>query len=257
MATTDVKNGPERFAKKYLDSYPPEIKYRRPHKELVASSTRPFRTARGRIIEELLSDRTDEIGMPHALLSEFILDLALYPLISPFGYHIDLAAQSIEGGGPKQKGVDLLVVHGRAAIMLGIDVKLGRSKSVFNRNGGGWLDNLMAPCINLTLGNWEVSGIKDKRISNIKEWLKYCVLPNIAQSGKIAGLDSLRLFAVTRIKKSLEYQEERIESNLPVAMNSPLWDRQRKITCKQKLKGLINMFGEIEKNYSKQETCSC
>lgn len=238
----------ERFTMRYVASYPKEIEYRRLNDNFCVRSSRDFQLGRARMMRDLLAKQKEEIGMPHALLSEFVLGLAVGPLISPFGYKVELAAQSIESGGVSQKGIDLLVVDSQKRIMMGIDVKLSEKRFEFNRNGGAWLDNLTAPYINLTLGNWNVTA-KDKSVDNVKTWIIKCVLPNIIDGGKIPGLNSLRTFVVTRIKNSLEYQRERIDNNQSVTLNGLPWDRQRKIACRQKLNGLINMFGEIEKNF--------
>ena len=241
----EAKKRPERFTQKYVDAYPREIQYRRLSDNLQGSSTRNFQLAREKQMGELLAEGDEKVGMSHALLSEFVVDLAINPLISPHGYRVNMAAQSIEGGGKDQRGVDLLIVDRQQKIMMGIDVKLRKKKSVENRNGGAWLGNLAAPFINLTLGNWPVE-VKDESVGNVKQWLVKCALPNIAGGGKIPGLNSLRSFAVTRIKNSLEHQLARLDNNQPVTTTNLPLNRQERVACRQKLKGLIEVFGRVE-----------
>ena len=243
---TEAKKRQGRFTQKYIDAYPPNVRYRRLGDSLEANSSTKFLQSRGLLMQKLLGENgNSRIGMSHALLSEFVMDIAIGPIISPYGYGVDMAAQSIECGGNQQRGVDLLIVDGKQKIMMGIDVKLQKSRSKNNRNGGAWLDNLAAPFINLTLGNWPVE-TRDKNVKDFKEWLMQCALPNINESGQIPGLGSLRSFAVTRIKNSLINQLERVNSNKPVTIYDLPFDRQKKIACRQKLEGLIDMFGEIE-----------
>jgi len=207
-----------------------------------------FQQSRVEQIEKLLLGNFKEIRMSHALLSEFVVVLAIDPLLCSYSYTVDMAAQSIERGDGDQRGVDLLVVDRQKKIMMGIDVKLGRNrdKNRLNRNGGEWLDNLTAPFIKLTLGNWSVK-VKDKNVDDVKKWLMYCVLPNINEGGKIPGLDSLRCFLVVRIKNSLANQLERLKNNEPMTTNNLLLDRQKRLACKQKLEGLIEIFSTVER----------
>jgi hypothetical protein len=190
-----------------------------------------------------LEKNPDKIIFSHALLSEYITVLALEPLLKPYSYQIDLAPQSLEHG-VGQKGVDLLILNQEHKIMLGIDVKLETSKYRFNRNGGRWLNHLKSPYINLTLGNWLVKG-KDPQVNNIKNWLTYSVLSNIPETGKIPQLNDFRSFVVTRIKNSLQFQQENCQNHnfppdiLPLA-------RQDYLVYKQKLKGLIAIFSSLE-----------
>ncbi len=233
-----------RFTKKYAESYPPEINYRRLSDNLQAKSSNNFQKSREKLIRQLLAQKNETIGMPHALLSEFVVALAVNPLISPYGYGVDMAAQSIENG-KEQRGVDLLVVDDNQKIMMGIDVKLRGNKIDQGRNGGAWLDNIAAPFINLTLGNWKVEA-KNKEVNNVKDWLIFCVLPNINDSGQIPELKSLRYFTVPRIKNSLINQLERMESEKTIDFYKLPMNRQKSLACKQKLTGLIGLFTKIE-----------
>ena len=154
-----------------------------------------------------------------------------------------MAPQSLEHG-VGQRGVDLLILNREHKIMLGIDVKLKTSNLKYNRNGGRWLNNLKAPFINLTLGNWPVKA-KDPQINNIKNWLNYSVLSNIPENGKIPQLNDFRSFVVTRINNSLQLQLENCQKHNFPPGTSP-FTRQDYIVYKQKLNGLVEIFSAIE-----------
>jgi hypothetical protein len=169
--------------------------------------------------------------------------LSLEPLLTPHRYSIDLAPQSIEHG-QGQRGVDLLILNPDRHIMLGIDVKLRANKSTKNQNGGSWLPHLQAPFINLTLGNWPVS-TKDPQVKSVKDWIINCVIPNVPNNGKIPQLDSLRSFLVPRIINSLESQLKNSRDQKPSYFVSLPETRQQMNIYRLKLKGLINLFTQI------------
>ena len=234
------------FTEKYSASTPPRVEYRRLNDNLTAESSTTFRESRGKLMTNLLENKPEEITMSHALLSEFVVVLALDPLVRQRGYRVDLAPQTLEHGN-KQKGVDVLVVGRSEKIMMGIDVKLRKKTPDRGRNGGGWQDNISAPAINLNLGNWDVE-TKDESVDGVKVWLTRGVLPNVVEGGKIPGMNSLRAYLVPRIRRSLENQLERMENKLPNCRTDSRMDRQSQVACKQKLRGLIELFTNAEES---------
>jgi hypothetical protein len=234
----------QNFLQKYSNFYPAKnIYFLLNNNSLLATSSFSFCCSHPRLINNILTTNTDKILPSHAYLSEYITALALEPLLKPHSYRVDLAPQSLEHG-VGQRGVDLLILDQRQKIMLGLDIKLRTIRSSHNRNGGRWLDNLKAPFINLSLGNWSVHA-KDPQVKNIKDWLIYSVLPNIPDNGQIPQLNDFRSYIVPRIKNSLQLQQENF-SNHKLKFYSFPQTRQEIKVYQQKLSGLIEIFSDIE-----------
>lgn len=194
------------FLSRFVDRYSRAISPRSEYKLYVdnrvqASSSSGFRNSRAALIDDLIDQSPSRITYSHALLSEQIVNLALQPLVCRYGYCAELSPQSLEHGNG-QKGVDLLILDRRHKIMLGVDVKLGATSPELLHNGGGWLDNLKSPYVNLTLGNWQVKA-KDPQIVNVKDWLSHSVIENISRSGQIPQLSEFRQFVCLRLHASL------------------------------------------------------
>ncbi|MCL4384587.1 hypothetical protein M1116_03980 [Patescibacteria group bacterium] len=240
---TEVVSCQQRFVERYRAAYSLQpTYYLLGHEPLPATSSVNFCRSRTALLDALLTTQPDTITFPHALLAEYVTALSLEPLLTPWDHRVDLAPQSLEHGRG-QRGVDLLIRNAEDKIMLGIDVKLKSNRSRHNQNGGAWLDNLKAPYINLTLGNWEVV---TREGAGVKGWLINCVLPNVPESGKIPHLDELRAFLVPRIKNSLVSQLEISRSGHPHPWYHLPESRQERIVYRQKLEGMIEIFGQIE-----------
>ncbi len=223
------------FIRRYSGSYlPHNTYYLLNHDPLYTTCTPDFRTSRTDLLKAHSEGKNKHFEYTQALLSEFVTVLALEKPLSSHNYSIDLAAQSLEHG-QDQRGVDILITNSQQKIMLGLDIKLGKNSSSLNSNGGHWLDNLKAPFINLTLGNWR---------ADIKDWLKNAVKPNIKKSGSIPDMPQFRSFLIPRIKNSLLSQYSMLINRSP-----RLFIPESRKDCqvyRQKLEGLINLFTQLE-----------
>lgn len=234
-----------RFVQKYKEAYSPrQIYYLLNHDELLGTNSRNFRQSRAELLDNLLTRGVKVKSFSPSYLAEYVTALSLDTLVSPFGYRIDMAPQSVEHGSG-QRGVDLILRNTFGKIMLGIDIKLGCNRSSLNQNGGEWLDNLKAPFINLTLGNWKIKA-REPEVVTAKDWLLRCVLPNVPGSGKIPYLDDLRRFLVPRIKNSVVSQWEGSRNSAAIARFHVPESRQDRLVYQQKLEGVRELFGRIE-----------
>lgn len=224
-----------KFIRKYSDSYPKTNTYYLLNQDpLCATCTHDFQRSRPHLLIAHLQGEAGHFEYTQALLSEFVTLLALEKPLAQHHHHIDLAAQSLEHG-QNQRGVDILITNSHQKIMLGIDIKLGESSSPLNQNGGHWLDNLKAPFINLTLGNWR---------PDIKDWLEDSVKPNVKKSGSIPDVPQLRTFLISRIKNSLLSQQTMLVDHSP-----RLFIPETRKDCqvyRQKLEGMIEVFTKLE-----------
>jgi len=226
----------DKFIQRYSQSYPPQkTYYLLNHDPLHTTCTPDFRTSRTDLLIAHSENKKKHFEFTQALLSEFVTVLALEKPLSLYNYSIELAAQSLEHGQDRQRGVDILITNSQQKIMLGIDIKLGKNSSNLNFNGGHWLDHLKAPFINLTLGNWR---------PDIKDWLKNAVKPNIKKNGSIPDIPQLRKFAISRITNSLMIQYSMLMGRSP-RLFIPETRKDYQV-YRQKLEGLIDLFTQVE-----------
>lgn len=225
-----------KFIQRYSQSYPPQKTYYLLNHDLLHTTcNHNFCTSRTDLLIAHSEGKKTHFEFTQAILSEFVTVLALEKPLFSHNYSIELATQSLEHGQDHQRGVDILITNSQKKIMLGIDIKLGKSSSRFNSNGGHWLDHLKAPFINLTLGNWR---------PDIKDWLKNAVRPNIEKSGSIPDMPQFRSFLIPRIKNSLLSQHSLLINRSPRLLIPET--RKDCQVYRQKLEGLIDLFTQME-----------
>lgn len=199
------------FTQSIATAYPPFVSYSiHPEHPQVEAITNPaFRRSREVMATAILSGEAFFKEMAEALVLEHIVNLSLRNPLEDVGFKVDLTPQSLEKSNQGQKGVDLLVCDTEQMVYLGIDVKLRRGKSPYERDGFGWNSNLLSPFIYLSLGNFKVD-MWDKDNVGIREWLGKYVIPKVITTGKIPEIDVFRKYLLTRIEKSLTGCVERI-----------------------------------------------
>lgn len=198
------------FIASHSRSYPSNFPYRTDtdHPLQTASSTEKFRTARRSLMTELLLYRQARHEMAKSLALEYLVQLALQPLFSGSGFEIQCAPQSLECSNHTQKGVDLIICDTTGVVLLGIDVKQRKGNSIYERDGYGWNQQLLAPYIYLSLGNLQITTREQTTVSII-DWLIHYVLNHITDSGKIPHFNPFRDYLLQRIEKSLNGLTER------------------------------------------------
>lgn len=222
-----------RFLENYSQLLPQDSVYKLLHQNpLPCFSNREYRQSHRQLIESYLQHTKWHEDYSEALLSEYVTLLALDPLLKERNYQINLAPQNLEHG-TKQRGVDLLIATPEYKIMLGLDVKLRRKNS--DHDGGHWLDNLKAPYMNLSLGNWD---------SDVKKWLRGPVLDNFNQSGQIPNFNSFRQYLISRVNHNLDSQIDILNHPWDTNYTLPV-TREDTIVYRQKLSGLKRIFSDI------------
>lgn len=204
--TGTVESPSQRFTNHYKESFPPSIvlDVGRKREPLTATTAKPFRDSRTFLLDRYLHGNSRKGEMTEGHLAEQMVNLALRPMLSPAGFSSRLAPESLEHGND-QKGVDILITNPRNKVFLGIDVKLRRGKSRYQRDGFGWSPKMRSPFIYLSLGNWAGPPNSHGNEISIKEWLKNQSKNGIIKSGQIPYLDALRRYLAVRIERTLEH----------------------------------------------------
>lgn len=192
------------FIQRHSLSYPPIFPYRTEEHAPVqeAYSSPRFRESRSHMMADLLFYGAFQHEMAKSLALEYLVELALQYFLRDHGFKIQTAPQTLELSDSTQKGVDLLITDASDVVLLGVDVKLRRGHSSYNRDGYGWNQNLRTPYIYLSLGNLAISTREKEAISAV-EWLTNYVVPYIGSSGKIPHIDTFRIYLLERIERSL------------------------------------------------------
>lgn len=176
-------------------------------------SSLKFTNSRVKLLDNYILERKPQTEFSQALLAEELVGIAIKKPLKERGFFLHLAPQNLESG-KNQKGVDLLITDSNNMICLGIDLKLRKGRSNFNRDGFGWASNLQSPYIYLTMGNWSLKTRQEPHVG-IRKWINDYTCPKLITSGKIPNIYELRQYVIPRIERSISgYIETLKEPNI-------------------------------------------
>jgi len=207
--------GNQRFVSNYLNQFPPSALYGAvpqyaPQSRLYTvgtSCTPAFRTSRQTLMSTLLEGNPKH-SMAEAFLSEYLIHIALQPVLENTSFCTQLAPQSLERSSTNHQGVDLLISDEENTLWLGIDAKLRSGKSAFERDGYGWNPEILTPYMYLSLGNWN-GALKEMELP-VRQWMTTHVVGGVNESKSIPGFGRFRQYLVERIERSLAVCRERV-----------------------------------------------
>lgn len=175
-----------------------------------------FATRRRKAIYALIEDKEYPDATPRAFLSEWTSYLCIAGPLDEYGYTVEMAAQGLEAGDEKRKGIDLVITErndGPTIPLLGINVKLrtlDREKSTETQR---FDPKICAPMITLSLGDWKPETREQEPVA-IREWIDSHALPKITTTGKLPQFYQLRQFVFGCVSDALESYRWKVESHV-------------------------------------------
>ena len=232
------------FVEACIDRYPRKVNINVPENPIVETNSINFINSRRTMFNQLVSGKINPKEFPQALFSEHIVYTALEGPVNEMNYKIFTAPQSLDISRKNNKGIDLLICNKENIPFLGINVKLRKGRSSFNRDGYGWHSKLQAPYIYLSLGNWTVDTREGKE-TRIRQWLDECAIPKISESGKIPQFWDFRNYLIARIDRSLDGFIEKLD-NKQNDLNFGLPETMIEMSIlRQKLPAISSVFGQL------------
>lgn len=236
---------------RYYMDFPPENRFTTDSSGalIIGTSNKNFISSRVSLVSDhILGIKDNRYEMSQAYLAEELVRVALKNPLEERGFFLHLAPQNIESGVDK-KGVDFLITDSSQMIYLGIDLKLKKGRSRFNRDGSGWCPNLQSPFIYLKMGNWSLETRENPDV-NIRQWIQEYTRPKLKTTGKIPRVYELRQYIVPRVIRTLSGYIEAL--NKPEDKFYKLYtpeDRQSLIILKNKLSTVNSLFSSISHDY--------
>ena len=245
-----IEVSPIGLVNRYHQDFPSQVNFKTDQSGTLIEgrSSQNFTNSRVNLIDCYISGQRPKTEMPQALLAEELVRIAVKNPLEERGFFLHLAPQNFESG-KNQKGVDLIIVDNNDMICLGVDLKLKKGRSRFNRDGFGWSPKLHSPYIYLTMGNWSLETREESHVS-IRKWISEYTCPKLRTSGKIPHIQELRRYIITRIEKSLSGYIEMLKEPIGEFANITIPESQGEVSIlEDKLFTLHLLFSSLNDQY--------